>query len=381
MEKLIRNKKNLFIIIIVSILAFLVRLIFINKVSEDYTDFLFHWYDFIKLHGGFGAVKYNFADYTPPYLYIMAFCTYLKVSILKYLKFVSIMFDYIAAITASLIIKKKFQKPKYYIGAYAAILFLPTVVLNSSSWGQCDIIFTSFILLSLYMIYSEKFNLAAIFYAVAFAFKLQAIFIGPLYLVLLLYKKFKVRHIILAAAVYVLSVVPAVLLGGSFIKLLSVYLNQSSEYVALTKNAPNIYMFYGNGVNIKLATYLGIFITILLVLCLCIVQVHYVKKITFENIIELSFIFALVIPYFLPRMHDRYFFVADVLSIIYAFYFPKRKIAVLLVPLVSLFVYIQFLYQRRYIPFRILALVMLFTVIFVLAKYVQNILKTSANLQ
>lgn len=48
------------------ILAVLIRLIFVPNQSLDYKYFLEPWYDFIASHGGFSALKYSFADYTPP---------------------------------------------------------------------------------------------------------------------------------------------------------------------------------------------------------------------------------------------------------------------------------------------------------------------------
>ncbi|SMC23027.1 Mannosyltransferase related to Gpi18 [Clostridium acidisoli DSM 12555] len=382
MIKFIRNNKiNAFYIILISFLGIILRYKLLEYKSDDLIEFLNPWYNFIKTHGGFHALKYSFADYTPPYLYIMAVGTYLKLSSIIYLKAVSIIFDYIAAITVALIVKKKYNSANIYLSAYTIILFLPTVVLNSSYWAQCDIIFTTFILLSIYMLANNKITLSTIFYAVSFTFKLQAIFIAPLYLILLLKKKFKIRHLAVFVVVYIFSVLPAVYMGGSLSKLLTVYLNQSSEYTSLTKNAPTLFMLYPQNVNQELATYMGIAFTMFLVLSLCLIQIHYLKDISYENIIELAFIFVLVVPYFLPRMHDRYFFLADVFSVIYAFYFPKRKIGVLIVPVVSLFVYINSLFHIRYIPFRILSVVLFLTIVYVLFKYFQRIRKSYLYLQ
>ena len=39
---------------------------------------------------------------------------------------------------------------------FAAILLLPTVVLNSAFWGQCDAIYTFFIIVTLVCLYKRK---------------------------------------------------------------------------------------------------------------------------------------------------------------------------------------------------------------------------------
>jgi Gpi18-like mannosyltransferase len=48
------------------------------------------------------------------------------------------------------------------------------------------------------------------------------------------------------------------------------------------------------------------------------------EQITTAIILNITMSFALTIPFLLPEMHERYFFLADVVSIIYAFYFPRR---------------------------------------------------------
>ena len=46
-------------------------------------------------------------------------------------------------------------------------------------------------------------------------------------------------------------------------------------------------------------------------------------ELTPSTILELSLISFMLIPFFLPKMHERYFFPADVISIAFAFYFPQ----------------------------------------------------------
>ena len=64
-------------------------------------------------------------------------------------------------------------------------------------------------------------------------------------------------------------------------------------------------------------------------------------------------------PYFLPKMHDRYFFAADVLSIAFAFYFPRYFFIPLVVGTTSLFTYFLFLFKIEVIPLPLLAVALL----------------------
>jgi Gpi18-like mannosyltransferase len=40
-------------------------------------------------------------------------------------------------------------------------------------------------------------------------------------------------------------------------------------------------------------------------------------------ILKLCFLSVLMTPFFMPKMRERFFFVADVTAIAYAFYFPR----------------------------------------------------------
>jgi Gpi18-like mannosyltransferase len=50
---------------------------------------------------------------------------------------------------------------------------VPTVYLNGAHWGQCDIVYGSMVLASIYYLVKEKYALAYVFLGLAFAFKLR----------------------------------------------------------------------------------------------------------------------------------------------------------------------------------------------------------------
>lgn len=54
------------------------------------------------------------------------------------------------------------------------------MILNLSVWGQCDSIYVTFVIWTIYFLYKEKYRKAFIFLGIAFAFKLQAVFIMPI---------------------------------------------------------------------------------------------------------------------------------------------------------------------------------------------------------
>jgi Gpi18-like mannosyltransferase len=70
------------------------------------------------------------------------------------------------------------------------------------------------------------------------------------------------------------------------------------------------------------------------------------KNLSAKGIVFISLACVLLLPYFLPRMHERYFYLADLFSVLYALYDPKRwYIPVLVVTSSSFIAYMGFLSQ------------------------------------
>lgn len=93
--------------------------------------------------------------------------------------------------------------------------------------------------------------------------------------------------------------------------------------------------------------YIGILLAFVVVLIIIYLSVRYIIIIKYENIIELSLLLTLLVPFLLPRMHERYFFMADIISLLYAFCFPKKFYVAIIIPLVSLLCYFPFLYNTQ----------------------------------
>jgi hypothetical protein len=60
--------------------------------------------------------------------------------------------------------------------------------------------------------------------------------------------------------------------------------------------------------------------------------------------------FVLLCPFVLPHMHDRYFYAADVLSIVYAFQRPSRWFLPVAIVTGSVICYIPFLWGEMPLP-------------------------------
>lgn len=345
-EKILSKKvlNNLFIFAIV-ILAIIIRVLAFNYKSGDYVAFLKPWYDKIIELGRIHSLKYAIGDYNVPYITILTLFTYIPISPLILLKTFSCIFDFILAIYSSKllyeIIKEKKNADIICKICFAVILFLPTVMIDSSVWSQCDSVYTSFIIISLYYLRKNKILRSFIFLGVAFAFKLQVIFILPIYFILYLKRKdISLLHFLIVPLVNFVMCLPAILMGRSIKECMMIYFSQTGTYTQLTLNYPNLYSIFGE-VFKKQSTVLVIFTVAIVGI---IIFYIFSKNVKIENnIIRLALLFSILMVYFLPRMHERYGFLAEVLSIIYVCIYRKDYYLPIVLQLASLCGYYGFL--------------------------------------
>src|SRR6185436_18188617 len=153
-------------------------------VVSDYTYFIKVWFETLKVHG-LTAFTQLFADYAPLYLYLLKLLTYIPVSSLYSEKTLSFLFDIAIAIGGYYVLKQASvwagQKDILKLGAIV-LLTLPTVMINSSLWGQSDALYTAGIVWGIYAMLINAPLLAAILFGFAISLKVQAIFFAPVLL-------------------------------------------------------------------------------------------------------------------------------------------------------------------------------------------------------
>ncbi len=337
-------------------LAVSLRLTLFQFQSGDYVSHLGLWYDYIETHGGFSALRDNFSNYTPPYLYLMWLATKLPVQKLYAIKLIAIPFDFLLAFIVLLITRLKYQNKTIGMLAFFAAVFAPTVIFNSALWAQSDAMYTSFLLAAVFYLIKKRPVAAFVCFSVALSFKTQAIFLAPLFLILYLKNRVPAWVVALFPAIYFLFVIPAWIAGRPLWDLLTMHVQQAETFRQLTMNAPNFYQWLPD--DYDLFGRFGIMLALTCVFVLCLVVWKSSAEITDELIIRLALLTVLVVPFFLPRMHERYFFPADVLAIVYAFYFPRYFFVPVVVGLVSLFSYFPFLFGKTVIGLPYLAMLM-----------------------
>ena len=332
------------------LLAALVRYPLIPFESPDVVNVMSLWYEFIGRNGGFAALKHRFSDQNVPYLYLLAAASALapEASASQAIKIVSIVFDFLLAFFVHGCVRTAYPGSRLApILAALATLFAPTMIVNSAMWGQFDAIYTTFLAACLYFLLTGRPGLACTAFGAAFAFKPQSVLLAPLLLWLLMKKDVSLHHLLPIPAVYLASMLPAWFAGRPLKDLLLIYFDLLSHHSAprfqLSMNAPNFYQwipswsfhdFYPAGIlfTAGIVAAVGVFLRRSRV------------AITPDRLVLLAAFSVLMLPCLLPKMHDRYFFPANVFTIVLAFHFPRYWYVPAVVGAATFFVYTIYLF-------------------------------------
>jgi Gpi18-like mannosyltransferase len=128
-------------------------------------------------------------------------------------------------------------------------------------------------------------------------------------------------------------------------------------------NAPSFYQWLPTNVP-AYWKWIGISLAALVIVLVGVLLLASKKQVTSAILLKVTLVFALAIPFLLPQMHERYFFIADVVSIIYAFYFPRFFYIAVITQLSSLLSYTPYFWNRQVVPLQYVAVaVLIITVI------------------
>ncbi|GAA1904539.1 Mannosyltransferase related to Gpi18 [Williamsia serinedens] len=317
-------------VVAVLTVALLVRWQFVHVETLDYRAFLSRWYDTLDQQG-VSAFRSRFADYNYPYLYLIAGLAWLHIPSLVGIKALSIAADVVLAAIAARIAALRSPNPWVPIGAFTLVLFLPSVIANSAWWGQADGIYTACALAGiLFLLRGGRGHrrrdalIACALFGLAVSFKLQAVFVLPVLAWVVLRRRVPWYAVLMLPLVYVALDVPVLIAGAPWREVFSVYLSQTDSYRQLTLGAANLYQLIPLSGDVTWAAYKGIGAALVVVVGFLLWSVVRRPAVTDASILVVAAASAIVVPFLLPAMHDRYFYAAEVLSVIAAFFLPLR---------------------------------------------------------
>lgn len=289
----------------------------------------------------------------------MAFLTYLPFKSIYMIKMVSVIFDIVMIFSCLKLADEIFhikEEKGTFIILYSVMIFLPTVIINSSYWGQCDSVYTAFCILTIVYICKEDYRMAFIFYGMAFAFKLQSVFLLPILLILYVRKKFSILYFCFVPVINLILCLPAILVGRPIIDVILIYGKQMVAYPEMSLNYPNIYQI------IRFPQAVG-FMALALAIALLLLGIYaymIVKNkmdLNRQNILRGSIWCVWTCCMFLPMMHERYSYMMEVLLVLYAFMTKKIKwgVSAAIVNIVMVCAYNHFLFNTSFSDMKVLA--------------------------
>jgi Gpi18-like mannosyltransferase len=294
-------------------------------VPPDLIRYNVPWLDHIIAAGPFAAFAKPFANYNPPYLYLLALVSPLhgllsQVTLVKLISLVGTVA--LAFATWGLLKERQVEQA----GRWAAlVMILPTTVLNAAALGQCDALYVAPGIAALSAAIGRRHAAMLIWCGVAIAFKLQAILFAPFFIALLINRRVPPHLWAIPPAVFTASLLPAWALGWPIADLVKIYTDQASSFSILSMNAPNIWFLIQN-ITAGSADYLSPMAMTIGLAAITLYCAYFSVWMPQGNFLFLPAIFSvLVTAGLLPHMHERYFLFADIAALVFAITIKTRR--------------------------------------------------------
>ena len=385
------------------------RVPMLGEQSGDYRAFLLPWYDHLLDAGGFAGLADVDSNYDTPYLVLLAALTHLPVDPLVGIKAISIVFDVLLAGFAYGIVRQVCPTSRWLpVVAYGVTFLLPTVLLNSAWWAQCDSVYASLCLGSLLFLLRRQTAVACALFGLAFAFKLQAVFFAPVLLVLVLVDRQRLRGLLLVPAAFLAALVPAWVAGRGLLSQLLVYPAQianpsgagaggrgarpaggfggagvgggggrgggefggggpggggsggggSTSAHSFTSNAPTWYAWLPADASTAWK-WVGLGVAAAVALALVGWLLTRGRRLAPAELLLVAATLTLVVPLLLPEMHERYFYVGEVLAVVAAFVDRRFLVVAALMQVATLSTYWTYLQRTTFLSLELAAVLAL----------------------
>lgn len=331
----IDRHRNVLLLALAFVIGLAIRWAGRNFVSEDMTYCLQPWYDQIKAAGGLPALSNQVGDYGLLFQTLISLMTYISLPAVWQYKLLSTVFDVLLAVVAGAIyrdvhtrgMKSKSDSPspqqlsRIRVQSWlvaAVVWLLPTVMLNSSYWGQCDSMYATCCMATLLMLRRGDIVKAFILLGLAFACKLQTVFILPIICVYYLTgKRFSALWVLLSVAVMWITGIVAFAYGRSLLAPLMIYTGQVGHYEEMYMGFPSLWMLLGN--DYWSMRWMAILLTVAVLafgLWYCLCRKHIIVEGERFYAVAAWFMWSMLL--FLPSMHDRYAYLLDLLLLVVA---------------------------------------------------------------
>ncbi|PZR17009.1 MAG: hypothetical protein DI532_02980 [Azospirillum brasilense] len=359
----------------------------ITRSNTDFEVFLLPWYRAILSEGRLAALHGGFSDYTPPYIYLLVLCTLADgwLNPVVAVKLCSLLWTLFGATQVHGICRAVGRSREFSLLAAVIFATLPELSLNSIVWGQSDVVYVSFLLAFLHALLRGWRGRAMVMFGIALAFKPLAAVVAP-FVAYLLLRDLPVpgraaralRDAMLVPLTYAAMMLPAVLAGRPLRELFTFYANQYGEHPLLSMAAPNpwliVQQLVAYPVDFREPPLLsrlapdaflwlqgvlpqhdgmilaGVVVALLACGALLLSFLTCRGQPGAAQLVTMLALAALLVPYFAPRMHERYFIAAGVFTYVLALIRPGLWPAALCMQAAAVLSYTRFLFDIPKLP-------------------------------
>lgn len=305
-------------------LVLLVCLIFLfyawlwTAETGDMHIHLLPWLDTILARGPIGAFAEPFSNYTPPYLYLLSLVSPLadlvpKISVIKLL---AVAGTAALGLAGAYLLRTLGGTARWESALW--LFLLPSVALNTAAFGQCDAMWAAACVMAVAMAVERRPVAMLIWFGIGFAFKAQAVFLAPFILQRLLAERTPLYWWPLPGLVYILAMLPAFVMGWPALDLATVYLRQAEWNPAFISNASNPWSLVQYLAPVAGTGWRWLGLMAAAAAALAFAALTFRRRFDPRHLLALALLAALLIPWLLPKMHERFFFLADILAFLLA---------------------------------------------------------------
>ena len=338
-EKLLTIKpiEKAFFIFVFLTIAVMSRILLYPEVFPDFVQFLNPWLNALREYG-LVAINNGISNYNTPYLLLLWLFSRVIPSNLAVIKTIALISDILMAVGVFKTVE--IFKPEGFTKYLAALSLpiLPTVAYNSAAWGQCDGIMGMLAIWAIFFCLKDKLHFSWILAGIAFAVKMQGVFLAPFLLAISVNRRktFITGPLLAVASCFIFST-PTLIRGDTLERIFGVFVDGSGAMFGVKHLSwwmSNLCQWFPNQYYDEFR-----FITIGIGFAIVVLLVIYgLRSRIFSNercLLIASFC-LIVLPFVLPQMHGRYYYQGEIALFVLAFILPRTAWFVYIIQMVTM---------------------------------------------
>jgi len=274
--------------------------------------FLEPWFAHIVHWGPVQAFAHPFSNYAPAYLYLLAAGSFAH-SLLATIDIIKIL-SVAGTIFLTVAVADLLRAARVDCRGALLVLILPSVAINDALLGQCDALWAGSCIFALAALLRGRTLAAMLWCGVAIAFKAQAAFVAPVIIGVMIGRRAPLWQWAVPGLVYIATIIPPWLMGWPLDELLTVYLKQA-QLDQLAGRLPNPWMLFTVFGEESPRSFFALGYAAAAAAAVAIGALAARNFRDPKMLILLGALAGTALPFLLPKMLERYYFLGDVMTL------------------------------------------------------------------